>query len=57
MSDLKADLILCNANVITMNPSSPRAQLVAIRNGKIFNVLVNETIKELGGDRTKVIKL
>jgi predicted amidohydrolase YtcJ len=48
-------LILFNANVITMNPVSPQAQLVAIRNGKIQSVARNDSLKDLRNSKTKVI--
>ncbi len=34
----KADLILKNADVITMNPEQPAARLVAIKGNQIFLV-------------------
>jgi predicted amidohydrolase YtcJ len=55
MADLTADLILYNANVITLEPIRPGAQLVAIHDGKILNVSTNEALKELKGIRTEVI--
>jgi len=33
-----ADLVLYNANVLTMNRRQPRAELVAVREGKIIYV-------------------
>ncbi len=50
-----ADLILVNANVITMNPASPKGELVAIKNGKIQTVARNDRLKELKNSKTKVI--
>jgi len=55
MDNLTADLILCNANVLTLNPAFPRSQLVAVQNGRILSVSGNEAIKELRGTKTKVI--
>jgi hypothetical protein len=49
------DLILLNANVITMDPAFPIAQLVAIRNGKIEKVAGNDNLKDLRNPKTKVI--
>ena len=49
------DLILFNANVITMDPTFPIAQLVAIRNGKIEKVAGNDNLKDLRNSKTKVI--
>ena len=34
----RADLILKNANVLTMDPGRPRAGLVAVRDGRIWLV-------------------
>jgi predicted amidohydrolase YtcJ len=50
-----ADLILNNANVITMDPAFPRAQLVAIENSKILYVGGNTRLNELKHKKTKVI--
>ena len=55
MDNLTANLILFNANVLTLNPDYPRAQLVAVRNDKVLSVSGNEAIKELRGIRTEVI--
>lgn len=49
------DLILFNANVVTMDPAFPIAQLVAIRNGKIEKVAGNDNLKDLRNPKTKVI--
>jgi predicted amidohydrolase YtcJ len=48
-------LILFNANVITMDPKLPRAELVAIRNEKIIAVSNNESLIEFKNRNTKVI--
>jgi len=50
-----SDLILFNANVITMNPAFPHAHLVAIRDGKILVVSDNEIIIDLKKRNTRVI--
>jgi len=55
MSRRSADLILYNANVLTLDPSYPKGKLVAVQNGKILSVSANETMKELRGKRTKVM--
>lgn len=49
------DLILFNANVITMDPTFPIAQLVAVHSGKIEKVGGNEHLKDLTNSKTKVI--
>ncbi|HEX76858.1 MAG TPA: amidohydrolase [Dehalococcoidia bacterium] len=41
-----ADLVLYNANVITMNPRHPRAQAVAIRDGRIIEVGGNSLVEK-----------
>jgi len=50
-----ADLILKNANVITLDPAQPTAKLVAIRGGKIWLVGDNEVLESARGAKTKVI--
>jgi len=50
-----SDLILMNANIITMNPSLPRAKWVAIKNGKILAVAKDDNLKELRQRNTKII--
>jgi predicted amidohydrolase YtcJ len=51
-SKMSADLILKNANVITMNPARPAAELVAVRGNKILVVAGREAwgeVREVGG--------
>ncbi len=50
-----ADLILKNANVITIDPTQPAAELVAIRGDKILLVGRNESLESVRGARTRVI--
>ena len=50
-----ADLILKNANVITVDPEKPGAELVAIKGDKILLVGSNERLEEVRGARTKII--
>ncbi len=50
-----ANLILKNANVITMEPGQPSAELVAIKGGKILLVAGNEELESVTGAGTKVI--
>jgi predicted amidohydrolase YtcJ len=52
---MPADLILTNANVITMNPSQPTAGLVAIRGDKILLVGGSDRLGEVRGAETKII--
>lgn len=50
-----ADLILHNANVITMDPTRPTAQLVAVRGDRILVVSDNGQLGEVRGAKTRVI--
>jgi len=50
-----ADLILHNANIITMNPAQPTAGLVAIKGNKIWLVADSDQLGEVRGAETKVI--
>jgi predicted amidohydrolase YtcJ len=49
------DLILFNANAITMDPACPSAQLIAIRDGKILAVSGNNTLDVLKRGNTQVL--
>ncbi len=50
-----ADLILKNANVITVDPAQPTAELVAIKGDKILLVAGKERLESVRGARTKII--
>jgi len=50
-----ADLILFNANVITMDPLYPKAEGVFIKNGKILSATTNDALKKW--DRIKATKI
>ncbi len=50
-----SDLILFNANVITLNSTLPEAQGVAIKDGKIISVCSNERLRELKQEKTEWI--
>ncbi len=52
-----ANLVLIGGNVLTMNPSQPRAEAVAIKGNRISNVGTNDEINQLVGKETKVIRL
>lgn len=52
-----ADLVLLNGNVLTMNPSQPHANAVAVKNSKIIKVGTNGEVSKLIGENTKVIRL
>lgn len=52
-----ADLVLVDGNVLTLSVSKPRAEAVAVKDGKIAEVGTNNEIKRLIGDNTTVIDL
>ncbi len=54
---MEADIVLVDGNILTMNPSQPHAEAVAIKKNKIAKVGTNKEIKPLLGNNTKVIKL
>ena len=51
------DLLLVNANVMTMDPLCPRADAVAIKDGRISAVGIESNLKDLRNNRTEVIDL
>jgi len=52
---MPADLVLKNANVITMDHTRPTAGLVAIKGSRILLVAGSEALGEVRGTKTKVI--
>jgi predicted amidohydrolase YtcJ len=54
---MEADLVLLNCNVLTMNPSQPYAEAVAIKEDKIVKVGTNEDINRWIGKNTGVVEL
>jgi predicted amidohydrolase YtcJ len=52
-----ADLVLINGNIITLNPSQPVAQAVAINDGKMVAVGTNIEIKQWISKTTKIVNL
>jgi len=50
-----ADLILVNANIITMNPVIPKARWLAVHDGKILAVASDESFHEYRKGRTEFI--
>ena len=50
-----ADIILKNANVITVDTGQPTAEMVAIQGDKILLVADNESLESVRGARSKVI--
>ncbi len=51
------DVLIINANVVTLDPKRPQGQAVAIRNGKILDVGSTERILTLADEDTKVVDL
>jgi len=51
------DLVIVNANVVTLDSARPRAEAIAICNGKISDVGTNEQILRYANEETKVIDL
>ena len=52
---MSADLIFKNANVITLDPRQPTAELVAIKGNKICLVATSEELESATGARTRII--
>jgi len=49
------DLVLSNANIITLDPARPRAQVVVIRGGRVLGVGQNRELNKFGSGRPKII--
>lgn len=54
---MEADYVLVDCNVLTMNPSAPRAEAVAVKGNKIVKVGTKQQVSELTGNKTNVISL
>jgi len=52
-----ADLILINGTIHTLDPARPRAEAVAIRDGRIFKVGTAAEVRGLAGKETRTIDL
>lgn len=50
-----AELVVVNANVITISEQNPRAQALAVRDGRFVEVGSNESVQQLVGPLTLVI--
>ncbi len=57
LTKTSADMILKNANVITMNKQQPQAQALAIKDGTIIEVGSNDEVQALTSKDTKIINL
>jgi len=49
----KADLIVTNAKIVTLDPASTIAQALAVREGKIVAVGANEAMEAMVGPATR----
>lgn len=56
-SEKKAETILMNGKIITVDSTFSIAEAIAISNGTILKVGNNETIRKMAGDSTKIIDL
>ena len=54
---IEPELILYNANIITINDRQPRAEAVAIAEGRFLAVGTNEKLQALATGNTKKINL
>ena len=54
---MTADLVLLNANVLTMNPANPHAEALAVKEDRILKVGKNTEINPLIGKNTTVLTL
>jgi len=54
---MHADMVLVNANIITMNKQKPRAQALAIKNEKIVEVGTSDKINQLVDKNTRILNL
>lgn len=50
-----ASLVILNANIITLNPEQPRAEAVAVQNGRIIAVGSNTEIRKHVDTGTKIV--
>ena len=57
MTPTKADTVIRNANVITMDPNRPRVQAVAMSDGRFIGLGSNEEVETFIGPGVKVMDL
>ena len=53
----QADLVIRNANIITIDPRKSRAQSLAVRDGKFVADGDNDSVNDLVGQGTQVLDL
>ena len=56
-SAVTADVVVRGANVITIDPRLPRAEALAIRDGRFIAVGATDIVNDLVGSRTEVLEL
>jgi predicted amidohydrolase YtcJ len=54
---MRADLVLINGKIFTMNPSQPHAEAIAIEDAKIVQVGTNDVVNRWIGKNTSLINL
>lgn len=54
---MESDVVILNSNVITLDPSNPRSEALAIKDGKILAVGENDKILQSVGDETRALDL
>jgi len=54
---IESDVVIINSNVVTLDPSNPRSEALAIKDGKILAVGKNDKILQSVGDETRVLDL
>lgn len=52
---IEADLVVVNANVVTIDPARPRAEAIAVKDGRFLAVGSSADIRALASTRTRVI--
>lgn len=52
-----ADVIFMNGNLYTVNPAQPRAEAIAVKNGRILEIGTNEAVAQFKSEKTQVIDL
>ena len=57
LKDLEADLIVSGGTIITIDSDRPRAEAVAVKNGRILAVGSTREMNDLRGAKTQVIEL
>ncbi|MEM3566752.1 MAG: amidohydrolase [Candidatus Bathyarchaeia archaeon] len=50
-----ADVVILNANIITLNAEQPRAEALAVRDGRVVAVGLEAEIRKYMGDETRVL--